>query len=109
MNLAVDVRMAVDEFVAQSVHDLRVVERSGLGAQLRVEDDVQHQVAQLLADALHVAVEDGVRQLVGLLDGVLAQRFEGLLAIPRALLPQFVHDLQQPQRRRGTFVLFHWQ
>lgn len=64
---------------------------------------------QLLADALHVAVENSVGQFVGLLDRVAAQRLEGLLAVPRALFAQFVHDLQQSQRCRGTFVLFHWQ
>ena len=109
MDVAVDVRMTVDQLVAQAVDHIRIVERSGFGAQFRVEDDMQHQVAQLLADALHVAVENGVGQFVGLLDRVAAQRLEGLLAVPRALCAQFVHDLQQSQRCRGTFVLFHWQ
>ena len=109
VDVAVDVRMTVDQLVAQAVDHIRIVERSSFGAQFRVEDDMQHQVAQLLADALHVAVENGVGQFVGLLDRVAAQRLEGLLAVPRALCAQFVHDLQQSQRCRGTFVLFHWQ
>lgn len=72
MDVAVDVRMAVDELVAQSVGHVRIVERAGLFAQLGVEHDVEQQVAQLLLDALHIVIEQRVGQLVGLLDRVAA-------------------------------------
>ena len=98
--------MAVDEFVAQGVGHVRKVERALLLAELRVEDDMQQQVAQLLADALHVVVRNGVGQFVGLFDGIAAQRVEGLLAVPRTLAAERVHHLQQPCHGFQAFV-FH--
>ena len=110
-HFGLDFRRLFADFRPDVFASLPVESRTGglFAAQFRVEDDMQHQVAQLLADALHVAVENSVGQFVGLLDRVAAQRLEGLLAVPRALFAQFVHDLQQSQRCRGTFVLFHWQ
>ena len=96
MYVVVYVRVAVYELVALGVGHVGEVEGSGLLAQLRVEDNVQQQVAQLLAYALHVAVGDGVDEFVGLLYGVVAQRFEGLFAVPRALFAQGIHDFEQP-------------
>jgi ABC-type antimicrobial peptide transport system permease subunit len=56
---------------------------------------VQQQVAQLLADVCHILFGERIHQLKTLLDGVVAQRLESLLAIPRALLAQVVHHLKQ--------------
>ena len=107
MNVAVDVRMTVDQFVAQGIGHVSEIERPLFLAQLRIEHHVQEQVAQLLLDALHIVIGDGVGQFVGLLNGVAAQRIESLLAVPGTFAAQRVHHLQKTGRGRQTFVFFH--
>ena len=98
MYVAIDMRMAIDEFVALLVGYLAKVETTLLLAQLRVEHNMQKQVAQLFLDALHIAIGDSINQLVSLLYSVVAQRLEGLLSIPGALLAQSIHYLQKSRR-----------
>ena len=69
---------------------------------------MQQQVAQLLLDALHIVVGDGVGQLVRLLDGIAPQRIESLLAVPRTLAAQRVHHFEQTGRSLQSFI-FHAQ
>ncbi len=107
MDVAVDVRMAVYQFVAERIGHIGIVEKALFLTQLGVENHMQQQVAQLLLDSLHVAVGNGVGQFVGLLDGVAAQRLEGLFAVPRTFAAQGVHHLQKPRRGRKPFILFH--
>ena len=76
VNVAVDVGVAVDQLVAQRVGHVAEIERALFLAQFRIEHHVQQQVAQLLLDALHIVVGDGIGQFVSLLDGVAAQRVE---------------------------------
>ena len=106
MHLPVNVRMAINQLVAQSVHYVGIVERSGLLAQLGVENHVQQQVARLFLDTVEILVQDGVGQLVRLLDRVVSECFEGLFAIPGTLFAQRIHNFQQAGRRL-QFVLFH--
>lgn len=106
VNVAVDVRVAVDQLVAQRVGHVAEIERALFLAQFRIEHHVQQQVAQLLLDALHIVVGDGIGQFVSLLDGVAAQRVECLLAVPGALAAQGVHHLQKTGRGLQTFI-FH--
>ena len=53
-------------------------------AELGLEDDLEQEVAELLAVVGHVPGGDGVDHLVGLLDEVGDQRLQRLLAIPGA-------------------------
>ena len=106
MDVAVNVRMAVYQFVAQGVGHIRIVERPGFLTQFGVEHHMQQQVTQLLLDPLHIVVGDGIGQFVSLLDGVAAQRVECLLAVPGALAAQGVHHLQKTGRGLQTFI-FH--
>ena len=53
-------------------------------AQLGLEDDLQQQIAQLLAVVVDVAGGQRVDHLVGLLDEVGDQRLQRLLAVPGA-------------------------
>jgi len=48
---------------------------------------VQEDVPQLFFDGLPVFIGDGIRQLIGFLDGELTKRLNGLLAVPGALFP----------------------
>ena len=107
MDVAVDVGVAVYELVTLGVGNVGEIEGPGLLAQLRVEYHVQQQVAQLLAYALHVVVGDGVDKFVGLFYGVVAQRFECLLAVPRALGAQRVHHLEQTLGGFEFIVVVH--
>ena len=106
VDVAIDVRVPVYEFVAQGVGHVPEIKGALLLAQLRVEDHVQQQVAELLLDSLHVVIRDGIGQFVGLLDRIAAQRVEGLLPIPGAFAAQGVHHLQQAGRSLQTFI-FH--
>ena len=65
---------------------------------------MQQHVAQFLGNLVLIAFDDGARQFVGLLDGILSQALEGLLPVPRTLLPKFVHDRQQPIKRLQLFL-----
>ena len=99
--------MPVDQFVAQHVAHVGDVEVARLGADLGIEDDVQEQVAQLLRDVVHIVRKDRIREFVGLFDGVGAEGFEGLLAVPGTLLAQIVHDVKQSCERLQLFFSFH--
>ena len=60
---------------------------------------MQQHVSEFLADLVHVVPTDRRRQLIRLLDRVLAQAIEGLFTIPRTFLPEVVHNVQQPLKR----------
>ena len=81
---AKDVRMAADQLVVQVVEHIGNGEVAVVGRHLGIEEDLQQQVAQLFGQVRPVAPLDGVEDLVGLLQRVLADRVEGLLAVPRA-------------------------
>ena len=70
-----------------------------------VEDDLEQDVAELLAQLLAVAVLDGLDQFVRLLDGVLREALVRLLRGPRAFEPDPVHDLDQVQQPRAGQVV----
>ena len=73
MYVAVNVGMAVDKFVALGIGHVGKIKLALLLAELRVEDNVQEQVAQLLLNALHIAIGNGVGQFVCLLYGVISE------------------------------------
>ena len=78
------VGVAADHLVGDRSRDVGEVEGAGLAAHLRVEDDLEQQVAELVDESRHVAAADGVEHLIGFLDGVGSDGLEGLLAVPRA-------------------------
>ena len=92
--------MSENQLIAEFVADIGDVEVSCLRAYLGVEDDVEEHVAELLADVILVILDDGISQLVGLLNRIGAQALVGLLTVPRALLPQVVHDVEQTSESR---------
>ena len=68
-----------------------------LARDLRVEDDLEEEVAELFPDAPGVAGVEGVEDLVGLLDEERAEGLAGLLSIPGtpALAAQAGHHREQ--------------
>ena len=84
LRVAEDVRVAADDLARDRGLDVGQVEDAGLGGQLGVEDDLQPEVAELGGQLRRGPAGQRVVDLVGLLEEVVAQRFVGLLAIPRA-------------------------
>src|SRR5439155_2689263 len=107
-----DVRVPADELVDQvtgHVVDVEAAAGLGLGGDPGVEDDLEQDVAQLLAHRGGVVVHDRVVGLVRLFQQVPAQRGVGLLGVPRTAAgrAQPVHDgddVEQPGagRLRGA-------
>ena len=66
-------------------------------AQLRLEDDLEQQIAELLAVLARVVVVDGLEHLVGLFDEEGLELSEGLLLIPGAAVgrQELLHDRHQ--------------
>ena len=95
LDIPVNVRVPRDQLVTDAVQDIGRIEGAGLGTEAAVEHHMEHEVADLLAHLLKVALEDGLPEFVGLLDGQVPEGFEGLLHVPRAPFPQVVHDVEQ--------------
>ena len=82
--IAEHVRVAADDLGRDRRLDVGQVEDAGLGGELGVEHDLEQQVAELAGQRRRGAGLERVVDLVGLLEQVLAQRWVGLLAVPRA-------------------------
>ena len=103
--IAEDVRVAVDELVDDAGDDVVDRKASLAARQLGLEDDLEQQVPQLLAQGLAVARVDGVDDLAGLLEDVLAQGLEGLLAVPGAAVGSEQPAHHPHEAREGRAVL----
>ena len=90
------VRVAGDQLVADASRHVIDGERVPLRGDLRVERDLQEEVAELLAEVVIGARLDRVHHLGGLFDQVVQQRRMRLLGVPRAACPQRVHHRHEP-------------
>ena len=77
-----DVRMPPSHLGDQRFEEIGHGEFAALAGDLRVEDNLEQEVAELLADVRRVAGVEGVKDLVGLLDEERAEGFAGLLSVP---------------------------
>src|SRR5262249_41042646 len=82
--IAEDVRVAVYELLDDPAHHVVDREAPLAPAELRLEDDLKQQIAELLAERFPIAGVDRVDHLARLFEDVPPQRLEALLAIPRA-------------------------
>ena len=83
--VAKDVRVAADELGAEIFGDVAEVEvATALRGHLRIEKNLQQQVAELVLEVRPGAALDGVEDLVGLFQRVALDAVEGLLAVPGA-------------------------
>ena len=104
----IDVWMTEDEFVAKFVADLGDIELRLLFSNFGVEADVEEHVAEFFHNLVRIAFHQGIREFVRLFDGVGAQAFVGLLAVPGALLAQGVEDIKHtPERCEFFFFAVH--
>ena len=82
-HVAEHVWVAPDQLSDDAVGHVVDVPPSLVGGHLRVEHDLQQQVAELVAEAFVVAPVDRVEDLVGLLEQVPGQRAVVLFRVPR--------------------------
>ncbi len=97
--VAEDMRMAADHLRGDGLDDVAEGEFAGLLSHLRMVDDLQQEVAELVAQIVEIAARNRVRHLVGLLDRVGRDGRKILLDVPWAAgrrRPQRRHDLDQP-------------
>ena len=92
-------RVPADHLGGDGLDDAAEVECALLLRHLRVEHDLQQQVAELVAQIDQIAARNRVGHLVGLLERVGGDGLEILLEIPGAAgdrRPQRRHDFEQP-------------
>ena len=101
LGVAEHVRVATDDLRRQGGPDVGHVEHARLGGQLRVEDHLEQQVAELAGQLRRRAALERVVDLVRLLEEVVPQRGVRLLPVPRAAvrLPEAGRDPGHPPRR----------
>ena len=92
------VRVAMDELVADALHDRVDIERALAAPDRGLKHDLHQKIAELLAVTVDVVARERVEDLVGFFDEERAQRVERLLAVPRAAIgsEQAVHDFDEP-------------
>ncbi len=88
--------MAADELVGNPAGHVVEVEAALTGGDLGVEEHLQQQVTELLAQVGVVARLDRVQHLAGLLDQIGRQAAVGLFRVPGASLAQGGHHPCQP-------------
>ena len=102
LGVAEDVRVAALHLVANAIDDVVEREQSGFLGHLRVEHDLELEVAELVGERVHVLARDRVGDLVGFLDRVGRDRAERLDRVPFAAahrIAQAAHDLDQALKR----------
>ena len=108
---AKDMRVAADELAVERVEDVGDGEAAVVGGHFRIEEHLEEQVAELFGEVREVAALDGVEDFVGFFQGVFADGFEGLFAVPGAAAgsAEARHDcgglLKELCRSRGIGVL----
>jgi hypothetical protein len=99
------VRVPGDQLVRDPGGDVVEIETVRvLGCDLGMEDHLEQQVAELLAQMSTIAGLDRLDGLGGLLDQVLHQRPVSLLGVPGAGVPEGGHDLGQSDDLRQRHV-----
>ena len=82
--VAEDVRVAADHLPGDGFDHIAESKFTFFVSHLRVIDNLKQEVAEFLAQVVHVVAGDGIRHLVGFLDRVRRDGRKGLLDIPRA-------------------------
>ena len=84
LDLAEHVRVPMDQLLDQPLRHVVHVPPAVVGRDLRVERDLEQQIAELVADRVGVIGVDRLEQLVRLLEQVARERLVRLLRVPRA-------------------------
>jgi len=83
--------MTENQFITNSVDDILEVELLLFGTYFGVKNDVQEYITQLFLNTLPVFISNHICQFMTLFNGQLSEGMDGLFAIPRTLLTQFIH------------------
>ena len=101
-------RMAGNHLAGQRIADIGHIKLMLLLCYLSIETDMQQHVAKFLADLMDIVPDEGIAELVSLLDGIWAQTFIGLLLVPRAIGSQRIEDIQKaPESLHFFFFCMH--
>ena len=90
--------MPADHFAGDGLDHVAERERALLLRHARVIDDLQQEIAELVAEIVEIAARNRLGDLIGFLDGVRRDRRKILLEVPRAAghrRAQRRHDLDQ--------------
>ena len=103
--VAEDVRVPVDELVHDPGDDVVDREPRLRARELRLKDDLKQEISHLFLEDIPMGRVDGVDDLAGLFVHVLAERLEGLFAIPGApaRAQEALHE--SDESRKGRAVL----
>ncbi|MCY1242164.1 hypothetical protein D9M72_551090 [compost metagenome] len=91
-------RMAADHLARHRFDDVAKGKVAGFLRHPGMEHHLQQQIAEFVAEVVHVAALDGIGNLIGFLDRVGFDRLEGLDDVPGATgfrLPERGHDIEQ--------------
>ena len=94
--IAEDMRMAALHLVADAADHVVEREMAGFLGHLRMEHDLELEIAELVGQRVHVVARDGVGDLIGFLDRVGRDGLERLHAFPFAA----AHRIAQPAHDR---------
>ena len=102
-------RVAPNQLLIDGVEGVPDVKKLLFGGNLGVENCLQHEIAQFRAQFIPILAVDRIQHLIGFFQGVLFDRVESLLAIPRAATrsSQPPHDVDQPLELRTHVVFGH--
>jgi hypothetical protein len=101
--------VTADELARDRARHVGHGEAAGLGRELRLQDHLEQQVAELLAERQWIAVVDRLEDLVGLLEQIGPQAHVRLLAVPRAAAggAKPCHDVDEGGERLGHARIGH--
>ena len=96
--------MAAHELLVNRPCDRRQVAGAALLEEQREEEGLEEEVAELVDELGVIGGESGVRDLVGLLDGVRDDRLGGLRPVPRAVAAEALRQLLEVDESAGELV-----
>ena len=105
LGIAEDMRMTALELVADARDHVLEREMAGFVSHLRVEHDLELEIAEFVGERVHIVASDGVSDLIGFFDRIRGDGREALRAIPFAAahrIAEAAHDGDQTlKRHRG--------
>jgi hypothetical protein len=102
VGVAEDMRMAALHLVGDAIENILKREQAGFLGHLRVEDDLELQIAEFVGKRVHVVARNRVGDFVGFLDRIGRDRVECLDRVPFASanrIAQPAHDLAKAFKR----------
>ncbi len=93
--------MALGHLARDPLRDVVGAEPAALLGELREEEDLEEQVAELVAQRARRALVERRERLVGLFEQVRLEGFEGLFPVPRAFAPQAGDERDEAIERFG--------